>query len=140
MDMLGHLNQSVYHELLEEGRAGLITEVLRRAEGEVHGGYVVVHVDLDYRHEVRKDHREVEVIVSVQSVGSASVQLAHEIRLPDGRDRRLRAHRAGRLGPRRPRQAHARRGRAGGADRLSRRLTAAAGRRIALPILERCPS
>ena len=85
MDMLGHLNQSVYHELLEEGRAGLITEALRRAEGDVHGGYVVVHVDLDYRHEVRKDHREVEVIVSVQSVGSASVQLAHEIRLPDGR-------------------------------------------------------
>ena len=63
MDMLGHLNQSVYHELLEEGRAGLITEVLRRAEGEVHGGYVVVHVDLDYHHEVRKDHREVEVLV-----------------------------------------------------------------------------
>ena len=28
--MLGHLNQSVYHELLEEGRAALITEVVRR--------------------------------------------------------------------------------------------------------------
>jgi len=24
--MLGHLNQSVYHELLEEGRAALMTE------------------------------------------------------------------------------------------------------------------
>ena len=82
--MLGHLNQSVYHELLEEGRAGLITEVLRRSAGEVHGGYVVVHVDLDYHHEVRKDHQAVEVIVSVRSVGTASVQLAHEIRLPDG--------------------------------------------------------
>ncbi|HET9103314.1 MAG TPA: thioesterase family protein [Solirubrobacteraceae bacterium] len=83
MDMLGHLNQSVYHELLEEGRAGLITEVLRRADGQVHGGYVVVHVDLDYHHEVRKDHREVEVSVWVESVGSASVRLGHEIRRPD---------------------------------------------------------
>jgi acyl-CoA thioester hydrolase len=84
MDMLGHLNQSVYHELLEEGRAGLITEVLRRAEGDVHGGYVVVHVDLDYHREVRKDHAEVEVAVWVESVGGASVRLGHELRRPDG--------------------------------------------------------
>ena len=31
MDMLGHLNQSVYHELLEEGRAAVIWELMRRA-------------------------------------------------------------------------------------------------------------
>jgi acyl-CoA thioester hydrolase len=28
MDMLGHLNQSVYHELLEEGRAAVIWELI----------------------------------------------------------------------------------------------------------------
>jgi acyl-CoA thioester hydrolase len=30
MDMLGHLNQSVYHELLEEGRAALMMEIVTR--------------------------------------------------------------------------------------------------------------
>lgn len=30
MDMLGHLNQSVYHELLEAGRSALMTEIARR--------------------------------------------------------------------------------------------------------------
>ena len=85
MDMLGHLNQSVYHELLEEGRAALVTELLRRVGSDHgHGSYVLAHVDLDYHHEVRKDDREVEVIVRVSRVGTSSVALAHEIKLPDG--------------------------------------------------------
>jgi len=86
MDMLGHLNQSVYHELLEEGRAALITELVRRVGGEhSHGGYVLAHVDLDYHSEVRKDHGAVEVVVRVVHVGASSLHLEHEIRLPDGR-------------------------------------------------------
>jgi acyl-CoA thioester hydrolase len=85
MDMLGHLNQSVYHELLEEGRAAVMTELMRRAEnGRVHGAYVLAHVDLDYLTEVRKDHGEVEIVVSVSHVGTSSFRLHHEIRLPDG--------------------------------------------------------
>ena len=85
MDMLGHLNQSVYHELLEEGRAALITELVRRIGGDhSHGGFVLAHVDLDYRSEVRKDHGVVEVLVRVAHVGTSSLQLEHEVRLPDG--------------------------------------------------------
>jgi acyl-CoA thioester hydrolase len=85
MDMLGHLNQSVYHELLEEGRAALITEVVRRVgDSNLPGGFVVVHVDLDYHVEVRKDHGEVEVIVRIADIGTSSLRLEHEIRLPDG--------------------------------------------------------
>jgi acyl-CoA thioester hydrolase len=86
MDMLGHLNQSVYHELLEEGRAALITEVIRRAgHDHRHGAFVLVHVDLDYQTEVRKDHGEVEIVVRVEHVGTSSVRLEHEVRLPDER-------------------------------------------------------
>jgi acyl-CoA thioester hydrolase len=86
MDMLGHLNQSVYHELLEEGRAALISEMGRRLEsGGKHGAYVLVHVDLDYHTEVRMDHRQVEVVVRMAGVGTSSVRMEHEIRLPDGR-------------------------------------------------------
>jgi acyl-CoA thioester hydrolase len=86
MDMLGHLNQSVYHELLEEGRAALITEMGRRlgSDGE-HGAYVLVHVDLDYHTEVRMDHRQVEVVVRLADIGTSSLRMEHEIRLPDGR-------------------------------------------------------
>ena len=85
MDMLGHLNQSVYHELLEEGRAALITEIIRRAGGDhAHGNFVLVHVDLDYHAEVRKDHGEVQVIVRLAHIGTSSLRLEHEVRLPDG--------------------------------------------------------
>jgi acyl-CoA thioester hydrolase len=85
MDMLGHLNQSVYHELLEEGRAAVMWELLRRAgDDHHHGAYVLAHVDLDYHAEVRKDHGEVEIVISVAGVGRSSFRLRHELRLPDG--------------------------------------------------------
>jgi acyl-CoA thioester hydrolase len=85
MDMLGHLNQSVYHELLEEGRAALIWELLRRVGTDrAHGAYVLARVDLDYHAEVRKDHGQVEIVVRVTQVGTSSFRLRHEVRLPDG--------------------------------------------------------
>ena len=85
MDMLGHLNQSVYHELLEEGRAALITELIRRTGADhSHGAFVIAHVDLDYHAEVRREHGEVEVVVSLAQVGTSSLRLHHEVRLPDG--------------------------------------------------------
>jgi acyl-CoA thioester hydrolase len=85
MDMLGHLNQSVYHELLEEGRAAMIWELMRRAGTDhAHGAYVLAHVDLDYHTEVRKDHGRVEIVVSVSHVGTSSFRLRHELQLPDG--------------------------------------------------------
>ncbi len=85
MDMLGHLNQSVYHELLEEGRAAVMWELMRRAGNDnVRGTYVLAHVDLDYHTEVRKDHGEVEIVVGVAHVGNSSFRLRHELRLPDG--------------------------------------------------------
>lgn len=83
--MLGHLNQSVYHELLEEGRAALIWALLQRVGGDpTHGAYVLAHVDLDYHTEVRKDHGQVDVVIRVGRVGRSSFRLLHELRLPDG--------------------------------------------------------
>jgi acyl-CoA thioester hydrolase len=86
MDMLGHLNQSVYHELLEEGRAALMTEIVRRVGVEhAHGAFVLAHVDLDYHTEVRKDHGEVAIVVRLAHVGTSSLRLEHEVRLLDER-------------------------------------------------------
>jgi len=85
MDMLGHLNQSVYHELLEEGRAAIMTEIIRRVGVvQAHGTFVLAHVDLDYHTEVRKDHGEVAIVVRVERVGTSSLTLRHEVQLPDG--------------------------------------------------------
>jgi acyl-CoA thioester hydrolase len=86
MDMLGHLNQSVYHELLEEARAALMTEVVRRVseQDRVHGSFVLAHVDLDYHAEVRKDHGQVDVVVRLGRVGTSSLRLEHEVKLLDG--------------------------------------------------------
>jgi acyl-CoA thioester hydrolase len=85
IDMLGHLNQSVYHEMLEEGRIALIVELMRRAGNEhEHGGFVLVHVDLDHHAEVRKDHGEVDIVMRLTHVGSSSIEIEHEVRLLDG--------------------------------------------------------
>ena len=43
MDMLGHLNQAVYHELLEEGRGALLLSM----EGATSFPFVLVRVELD---------------------------------------------------------------------------------------------
>ncbi|MCW3017636.1 MAG: acyl-CoA thioesterase [Solirubrobacterales bacterium] len=80
MDMLGHLNQAVYHELLEEARGALLTSLTT----ELHQGYVLARVELDYRHEVRKDHGTVEIVVRVARVGGKSLTLEHDMLLPDG--------------------------------------------------------
>jgi acyl-CoA thioester hydrolase len=73
----------VYHELLEEARAALLTDIATSA-GSSFGTWVLVRVELDYRHEVRKDHGEVEIVVRVASVGTSSLTLEHDILLPDG--------------------------------------------------------
>jgi len=84
MDMLGHMNQSVYHELLEDGRAGLMVSLAAKGGGVHHHTYVVVRVELDYRQEVRKDHGSVEIVVRAAHVGTSSFTLEHDVLLPDG--------------------------------------------------------
>jgi acyl-CoA thioester hydrolase len=84
MDMLGHLNQSVYHELLEEGRGALMSDLATVGGNIDHNTYVVVRVELDYRHEVRKDHGSVDIVVRTGRVGTSSFTLEHDVLLPDG--------------------------------------------------------
>src|SRR3712207_2962000 len=75
--MLGHLNQAVYHELLEEGRAALFERIGQAA-------FVLARVELDYRSEVRRDHGQVDVVVRLARIGTKSVTVEHDIVLPDG--------------------------------------------------------
>jgi len=77
LDMLGHLNQSVYHEFLEEGRAALFREL------GLNFPWVLARVELDYKQELRRDH-VAHVVARVGSVGRSSVVVEHDVLLPDG--------------------------------------------------------
>jgi acyl-CoA thioester hydrolase len=77
LDPLGHLNQAVYHELLEEGRGALLSR-------ERAFPFVLAHVELDYLNEIRKDHDAVCVVTGVERLGRTSVTLAERIELLDG--------------------------------------------------------
>jgi acyl-CoA thioester hydrolase len=79
MDELGHLNQSVYHELLEEGRMALIEPLLTEESS-----FVLARVELDHRREVRRTDGCVDVVVRVLRLGRSSVEVEHDLRLPDG--------------------------------------------------------
>ena len=81
LDFLGHLNQAVYHELLEEGRGALFEQL-----GALDGGFffVLARVELDHRQEICRDHGPVTVALRVEAVGRSSVSVAHEIRRADG--------------------------------------------------------
>ena len=79
LDLLGHMNQSVYHELLEEGRGALFARLEENSFP-----FVLVHIELDYRTEARRDHGYVEVISRVGRVGGKSVTIEERIELPDG--------------------------------------------------------
>jgi acyl-CoA thioester hydrolase len=78
LDMLGHLNQSVYHEFLEEGRAALFQQL------ELDFPFVLARVELDYRHEVRRDHGHAEIVARPTRIGRSSITVDNEILLPDG--------------------------------------------------------
>ena len=78
LDMLGHLNQAVYHELLEEARGALISGL-----GE-HFAFVLVRVELDHHREVRRTDEQVRVSARVSRVGTKSFTVTQEVALPGG--------------------------------------------------------
>lgn len=80
IDMLGHLNEAVYHSFLEEARGALIAP----AGGGDGFPFVLARVELDYRREVRHRDGHVDAVARVAAVGRRSVTIEHEILLPDG--------------------------------------------------------
>lgn len=82
-DRLGHLNQAVYHVLIEQARTAWLNHV-RPAELERHEAFVLARVELDYRREVDTTHEQVIATTRVTRIGSSSVTCAQEIRHLDG--------------------------------------------------------
>ena len=80
MDALGHLNQAVYHELLEEARIAMM-QALPAPAG---GAFVLARVELNYRREIPLTYRHVEVTMEVLEVGRSSITAAQRIVRADG--------------------------------------------------------
>lgn len=80
MDALGHVNQAVYHELLEEAR----TAMLEGLPTPPKGAFVMARVELNYRREIPLAHRHVEVTLQVEAVGRSSITVTQRILRSDG--------------------------------------------------------
>lgn len=83
VDALGHLNQSVYHDLLEDARWELFEQLA--GDGGV-APFVLARVELDYHAEIRRgsEHEPVELSSSIERVGRSSVTLEHRFVRGDG--------------------------------------------------------
>jgi acyl-CoA thioester hydrolase len=80
VDAVGHVNQAVYHELLEDARADFFAQVLPELPFT---GYVLARVELDYRREVRIDAGHLVAETRVADVGRSKIELEHRLLLPD---------------------------------------------------------
>lgn len=86
LDTLGHVNQAVYHVLLEEGRRGFFVDAAsgQPEVGEALGACVVARVEIDHRHELRIEDRQAVIETTLQHVGRSSLRLASRITSPGG--------------------------------------------------------
>ena len=94
LDLLGHVNQSVYHELLEEGRGALFARLEENSFP-----FVLVHIELDYRTEVRRDHELGRGRLPRRPHRRQERDDRGADRAPRRHRRRRGPQRAGRLGP-----------------------------------------
>jgi acyl-CoA thioester hydrolase len=80
IDALGHVNQAVYHELLEEARSALISSLPTTTKQS----FVMAHIELDYRREIPLYNRYVEIGLRIEEIGRSSVTLDQQVFRPDG--------------------------------------------------------
>lgn len=82
-DRLGHLNQAVYHVLMEQARTGWLAQVRVHDDWERHA-FVLARVELDYRREIDASHRQVVGTLRPVKIGTSSVICEQQIRWLDG--------------------------------------------------------
>ncbi len=79
-DEFGHINQAVYHELLEEARTRLMGVLPRIGQS----AFVLAHVDLDYKLEIPRGHPHVEVTIEIERIGNSSFTARQRVFRADG--------------------------------------------------------
>jgi acyl-CoA thioesterase FadM len=79
MDRLGHLNHTCYHDFFLEARAALMEPIRTDTER-----FVVARVEAEFLHEVRLADGYVDVTAIPAELGTKSVKVEQELRLPNG--------------------------------------------------------
>ena len=82
MDAYGHVNNAVYLTYLEEARDHALAEVLATVPGET--GYVIVRVEVDYRHELTREQGPVTVNITFTTLGRSSIRTRESLYGADG--------------------------------------------------------
>jgi acyl-CoA thioester hydrolase len=82
LDAYGHVNNAVYLTYLEECRDGCVAAVLGPIADT--WDFVLAHVSIDYRSELRLEDGAVVVRCRIESFGRSSVRTREEIRKLDG--------------------------------------------------------
>ena len=80
-DALGHVTHAAYPVYLDEARDRFLGDRIGRFDD---WPYVLVHVSIDYRREIRMPAPEVVVGTRVVEVGRTSTTFEQEVRDPDG--------------------------------------------------------
>lgn len=80
MDPLGHVNNAVYLNFLEEAR----DELLREALGDAWFDTVSARIEIDFRHEIRLGTEHISVSSRLEGFGRSSLRSRETICLPDG--------------------------------------------------------
>lgn len=80
LDLLGHVNNAVFLNYLEDARDRMLQESLGAAFEDT----VIVRIEVDYRHEITRGVPFVSVSVEVLRYGRSSVTTREIITLPDG--------------------------------------------------------
>lgn len=80
-DALGHVTHAAYPVFLDEARDAYLTEAVGSFSD---WPWVVAHVSIDYRRELRLPTREVIVRTTVTETGRTSVTFGQEVFGPDG--------------------------------------------------------
>ncbi len=82
VDGYGHVNNAAYLTYLEEGRDAWLASVLGSLESIY--AYVIAHVEIDFRRELRHGDREVLVRCRLERLGSSSIRTREEVLTRDG--------------------------------------------------------
>ena len=82
MDAYGPINNAVYLTYLEEARDRALLEILASVPGET--GYVIVRVEVDYRHELTREDGPVTVATAFTTLGRSSIRTCESIHGADG--------------------------------------------------------
>jgi acyl-CoA thioester hydrolase len=80
-DALGHVTHAAYPVYLDEARDDFLTKTVGPFD---QFAWVIVHVSIDYRREIRHPADHVLVRTRVEETGRTSVTFRHEVVAPDG--------------------------------------------------------